>query len=125
MAIKKPPKRTAAARKPPLVHRRNELVQRSIRLLVNESKDAIGIVFQNRATTAPRFRRTHSMITPPLQPFDRSAGADFKALGRLTSRRPRFDCFDNSLTQVTRQRFRHGRAPDSESIPIDSLSQTT
>jgi hypothetical protein len=37
-----------------------------------------------------------------LQPFDRSAGADFKALGRLTSRRPRFDCFDNSLTQVTR-----------------------
>jgi hypothetical protein len=38
---------------------------------------------------------------PPLQPLGLSADIDFKALGRLTSRRSRFDCFDNSLTQVT------------------------
>jgi hypothetical protein len=69
-------------------------------------------------------RRAHPMITPLLQPFDGSAGTDFKAFGRLTSRRSRFDCFDNSLTQVTRQRFRHGRGPDSESMPIDSLSKS-
>src|ERR1700745_1365760 len=84
MAIQKPPERTAAARNPPLWHRRKKLVHCSIRLLVNESKDAIGIVFQNRAAAAPRFRRTHPIITPPLQPFDRGAGADLKALGRLT-----------------------------------------
>ena len=52
MAIKKPPERAAAARYPSPVHRRKKLIQRSIRLLVNERKDALGIVFQNRAVAA-------------------------------------------------------------------------
>src|SRR5262245_62581618 len=111
MAIKKPPERTAAARNPSLVHRHNKLVQRSIRLLVNEREDVLGIVFQNRPATAPRFRCTHPLVTPTSHPFDRGAGTDLKALGRFTSRRSCFHCFDNSLTQVTRQRFRHRRTP--------------
>src|SRR5215475_8612478 len=122
MAIKKPPERAATARNPMLVHRRNKLVQRSIRLLVNENEDAFGIVFQNRAATAPRFRRTYPMITPTLQPFDGRAGTDLKPLGRLTSRRSRFHCFDNSLTQVTRQRCRHRRSPHRR-INADRLAQ--
>jgi hypothetical protein len=111
MAIKKPPERAAAARYPSPVHRRKKLIQRSIRLLVNERKDALGIVFQNRAAAAPRFRCTYPMITPTLQPLNRRAGTDFKALGRLTSRRSRLHCLDNSFAQVTRQRFRHPRSP--------------
>src|SRR5262245_47415032 len=107
MAIKNPPERAAAARYPSPVHRRKKLIQRSIRLLVNERKDALGIVFQNRAAAAPRFRCTYPMITPTLQPLDRRAGTDFKALGRLTSRRSRLHCLDNAFAQVTRQRFRH------------------
>jgi hypothetical protein len=44
------------------------------------------------------------------------------ALGRLTSRRSRFHCFDNSLTQVTGERFRHRRGPH-RGINADRLAQ--
>ena len=124
MAIKESPERAAAARNPSLSHRCNNLVQRSVRLLGNQGKDALAIFLQNRTATAARFRRTHPVITPALQPFDRRTGADLKALGRLTPRRPRFHCFDNALTQVTRQCFRHRRSPQGESMPIDSFNQT-
>ena len=122
MAIKEPPERAAATRNPSLVHRHNKLVQRSVWLLVDERKDALGIVFQNRAATAPRFRHALPMITPTLQPFDSTAGTDLKALGRLTSRRSRLHCFDNSLTQVARQRFRHRRSPHRR-INADRVAQ--
>jgi hypothetical protein len=58
------------------------------------------------------------------QPLDRTAGTDLKALGRLTSRRSRLHCFDNSLTQVTENDFGIVVAPTGESMPIDSLIQT-
>ena len=122
MAIKKSPERAAAARNPSLSHRCNNLVQRSVRLLGNQGKDALAIVFQNRTATAARFRRTHPVITPALQPFGRRTGADLKALGRLTPRRPGFHCFDNALTQVTRQCFRHRRSPHRR-INADRLVQ--
>jgi hypothetical protein len=46
-----------------------------VRLLGNQGKDALAIVLQNRTATAARFRRTHPVITPALQPFDRRTGA--------------------------------------------------
>jgi hypothetical protein len=54
MAIKKPPKRATATRNPPLAHRRNKLIQRSVGLLVNESEDALGMVLQDRTATPAR-----------------------------------------------------------------------
>src|SRR5262245_47761419 len=123
MAIKKPPKRAAATRNPPLAHRRNKLIQCSVGLLANESEDALGMVLQDRTATPARLRYTHAMIAPTLQPFDRSAGTDFKAFGRLTSRRSRLHRFDNSLTQVTGQRFRHRRSPHRR-INADRLAQS-
>jgi len=71
-----------------------------------------------------RLRYTDAMIAPTLQPFDRSAGVDIKAFGRLTSRRSRLHRFDNSFMQVTGQRFGIVLAPTGESMPLDSLSQT-
>jgi hypothetical protein len=125
MAIKESPERAAAARNPSLSHRCNNLVQRSVRLLGNQGKDALAIVFQDRTATAARFRRTHPVITPALQPFDRRTGADLKALGRLTPRRPRFH-----TASITRSRrspdsaFGIVVAPTGESMLIDSLNQT-
>lgn len=116
MTIEESPERAAAARNPSLVHRRYKLVQRSVRLLINQGKDSRGIVFQGRSATTARFRCTHPMITPTLQPSYCRTGTDLKALGRFTSRRSRFHCFDNSLTQVTRQRFRHPGSPQGESM---------
>jgi hypothetical protein len=80
------------------------------------------MVLQDRTATPARLRYTHAMIAPTLQPFDRSAGTDFKAFGRLTSRRSHLDRFDNSLTQVTGQRFRHRRSPHRR-INADRLAQ--
>jgi hypothetical protein len=48
VTIEKPPDRTA---NPSLSHHRNKLVQRSAWLLGNESKDALGMVLQNRSAT--------------------------------------------------------------------------
>jgi len=101
MAIEKPPKRAAAARNPSLSHRRKKLIQRSVRLLVNKGNNALGIVLQNGAASAPGFRRSYPMVAPLFQPLDRGTGTDLKALGHLTSRRSRVHCFDNALTQVT------------------------
>ena len=56
--------------------------------------------------------------------WDSSGESQLKALGRFTSRRSRFHCFDNSLTQVTRQRFRHPGSPHRRINAIDSLTQT-
>ena len=124
MTIEESPERAAAARNPSLVHRRYKLVQRSVRPLINQGKDALGIVFQDRSATTARFRCTHPMITPTLQPSYCRTGTDLKALGRFTSRRSLFHCFDNSLTQVTRQRFRHPGSPHRRINAIDSLTQT-
>src|SRR5262249_56133122 len=95
MAIKKPPKRATATRNPPLAHRRNKLIQRSVGLLVNE--DALGMVLQDRTATPARLRYTHAMIAPTLQPFDRSAGADLKPFARPTSRPSPFHPLHNSF----------------------------
>src|SRR5438128_5677219 len=97
--------RQSALRLPGIRRLRNKLIQRSVGLLVNESEDALGMVLQDRTATPARLRYTHAMIAPTLQPFDRSAGTDLKAFGRLTSRRSHLHRFDNSLTQVTGQRF--------------------
>jgi hypothetical protein len=57
VTIEKPPDRTA---NPSLSHHRNKLVQRSAWLLGNESKDALGMVLQNRSAT-PRAASTHTL----------------------------------------------------------------
>src|SRR5262245_41594894 len=80
------------------------------------------MLLERRTATDAWFRFTHPVITPTLQPFDRSAGTNLKTFGRLTSRRSSLHCFDNSLTQVTRQRFRHGRSSHRR-INADRLAQ--
>jgi hypothetical protein len=112
MTIEKTPERAAAARSPSLTHRRDELIQRSIRVLGNEIKDALGVVLQRGATTSARLRRAHSVIVPSLQPFDRELGLISKHLSRLTSRCTRFQRFD--YPKVTRIRFRHRAAPPAK-----------
>ena len=58
MTIEKSPERGPAARNPLLVHLREYLIQGPIRVLGNQSKDALGVVLQDRAATAARLRFT-------------------------------------------------------------------
>src|SRR5215475_13551953 len=68
---------------------------------------------------AARFRFTRPLLTPSLYPSDGRTDTDLEQLGRLASRRPRFDCSDYSLTQVTRVRLWHRWPPTGESMSID------
>ena len=99
MTIEKSPERSSAARNPLLVHRREYLVQSPIPVLGSQSKDALRVVLQGGTAAAARFRFTRPLLTPPLYPSDGRTDADVEELGRLASRRPRFDCSDYSLTR--------------------------
>ncbi len=123
MALEKAPNRAPATWNPPLLHHHHNLIQRSVRLLANQSQKSLGIFLQNRTATPARLRCRHAVIVPSLQPFDRRTRADLEALSRLVPRRALFYRSNYSLTQVTRIRFRHRRPPAnrSESMPIDLL----
>ena len=53
VALQKSKQRRAASRKPLLVHRRDDLVQRPIPLLCDNLKDLLGVILQLRAAPAP------------------------------------------------------------------------
>src|SRR5262249_28659721 len=74
-----------------------------------------------RERSPPAFRFTRPLLTPSLYPSDGRTDTDLEQLGRLASRRPRFDCSDYSLTQVTRVRLWHRWPPTGESMPADLL----
>src|SRR5215469_9385357 len=122
MTIEESPERATAARNPSLVHRRYKLVQRSVRLLINQGKDALGIVFQDRSAATAQFRCTHPLITPTLLTAE---------LGRISKRSAasRRDA-PASTASITRSRrspdsaFGIVVAPTGESMPIDSFNQT-
>src|SRR6516165_5309675 len=71
MTIEKSPERGPAARNPLLVHLREYLIQGPIRVLGNQSKDALGVVLQDRAAATARFRFTCAVLMPALYPPDR------------------------------------------------------
>ena len=64
MTLEKPPERGSAARNPLLVHRREYLLQSPIRVLGDQSKDAIRVLLQDRTAAPARFRFTRSLLTP-------------------------------------------------------------
>jgi len=56
VALEKPPDRRPAARDLPLVHRRDDLVQRQIRMLRHQFEHLMRMSFQRRRAAAARFR---------------------------------------------------------------------
>src|ERR1700745_2726439 len=62
MTVEKSPERGPAARNPLLVHRREYLLQSPIRVLGDQSKDAIRVLLQGRAAAPARFRFALALI---------------------------------------------------------------
>jgi hypothetical protein len=116
MSLEKPPDRGAAAWNSLLAHRGNDLVQRQIRLCGNQSQQPFRVLLQRRRAPAARLCLGASGVTPALQPFHRRTGAEAEAFGRFPPRRPGFDCFDHTLSQVVRIRLRHRLAPPNPRI---------
>ena len=111
MSRKKPPDCGAAARNSPLAHRGNDLVQRQIRLLSNQSQQPFRVLLQRRSAASCRLCFGASGITPALQPFHRRTRAQIEALGGLPPRRSRFDCFDHAFPQIIGIWFWHRLGP--------------
>jgi hypothetical protein len=105
-----------------LAHRRQHLVQRQVRLILDESQQKLRVLLQRRGAPAARPGAATACLTKALHPDYRRTGADFVMFGRLTPRCTTFYPSNHALTHVRRV----GPSPSfsalqSESMPIDSL----
>src|SRR3984893_8717672 len=119
--IEEPPQRATAARNFSLSHRRDDLVQRQIRLVGHETEQKFRMLLQRRGAAATWLCGDASGPLEALRPDHYYARTDAIVFGRLTPRRPRYDVFDHAGTQVVGIRLRHRSPPKNESIPPDSL----
>jgi len=98
VALQKPEQCRAAAGYAALVHRRHELVQRPISLLLDKRNDLVGVIVQRRVAPADGFGRNRSCLPPSLMPSNRlnNARAQIRRIGRghrspkLANHPPRF-----------------------------------
>src|SRR5205807_5850728 len=119
VALEEAPHGSATACNPVLVHHRDHLIQRQIRLLLNQREQPRRMCLQWRRAPAARFGCTTPSLVKALHPFDCRTWADVELLGCLTSRSPAFDVCDHQHANVRRICLRH-RSPPDESMPPDS-----
>src|SRR6266576_1475769 len=100
VALQKPPKRAAAATNPSLAQGRDELLERPVRLLGDQSQDPVRVALQWRLAPTARLWPAATLLLPRLIPLDRRAGTDIKAFRRLTPRGSLFDRRDHTLSQI-------------------------
>ena len=62
MALKEPPYRRAAAGNLVLAHRTNHLIQRQVRLFIDQSKQKLSMLLQRRDAPAPRLGGTAAAL---------------------------------------------------------------
>src|SRR2546427_1893317 len=119
VALEEAPHGSATACNPVVVHHRDHLIQRQIRLLLNQREQPRRMCLQWRRAPAARFGCTTPSLVKALHPFDCRTWADVELLGCLTSRSPAFDVCDHQHANVRRICLRH-RSPPDESMPPDS-----
>src|SRR5262245_48703836 len=89
VALEEAPHGSATACDPVLVHRRDHLIQRQIRLLLNQREQPRRMYLQWRRAPAARLGCATPSLVKVFHPFDCRTWADVELLGCLTSRRPR------------------------------------
>ena len=102
VALQKSKQRRAASRKPVLVHRRDDLVQRPIPLLCDNLKDLLGVILQLRAAPAAELGFEPPFVPPVLMPANRRTDADTEAFRRLIPCGSLINCLNNTLAQIRR-----------------------
>src|SRR5262245_20500016 len=123
VARKEAPPRGAAARNLVFAHRRNHLVQRQVRLLLDKTQQKIRVLLQRRDAATPWLGRAAARFAKALDPDNRRAGTDFKLLGRLAPRGAAFDLPNHPHPHVPRIGFRH-RSASQKRISADRLSHS-
>ena len=123
MAVEEPPYCAAATYDPSLAHRRDDLAQRQVRLLSNQSQQPFRMLFERRDAAAAWLCCKAASLFPALRPKNYHAGAQLVSVGRLTTRCTALDCFDHSRTQVVRIGSRH-RCPQNRINTAETRSLT-
>jgi hypothetical protein len=121
MTLEEAPYRAAAAGNPSLVHRRDHLIQRQVRLVRNQREQTVRVLLQRRRARAARLRGATPRVAKALYPFDRCTGADLEVFRRLTPRSAAFNARNDASADICRICSRHRSTPKFESMPIDSL----
>jgi hypothetical protein len=83
-----------------LVHGSNNLIQRPVTLLLNESKYLLSIILQRRLAPAVWLGLQSPFVPPRLMPANRSGNTDAEAFCRLGSCRPFLNGLNNTLPQI-------------------------
>src|SRR5689334_18538112 len=109
--IEEPPHRTAAAGNSSLAHRCDDLVQRQVRLLLNQIQQKLRMRLQPRGAAATWFCRNASGLLKALHPNHHHTGADAIAFRRFTPRGTRLNIVNHAATKVDGIRFRHHSLP--------------
>src|ERR1700681_3438911 len=100
-------KRASACRHSPLSQRQDHLIQREVRLVMNEGEDPLRVLLQWRCTPSTRHWLGSPVIAEALHPSDRGTDADVELVGCLTSGRSSFHEPNDSHSQFTRIRSTH------------------
>src|SRR6266852_6579650 len=95
-SIEEPPHCTTATRDPLLAHRRDNLVQRQIRLLGDESQQPFHLLLQRRGAAAAWLCCNTPRFFPSLRPNHHNAAAYLIDSSRLTPRGAGLDGLDHS-----------------------------
>src|SRR5262249_265565 len=116
-----PPARAAAACDPAFAHRRDDLVQRQVRLVGNQTQQKLRVLLQRRDAAAAWLCRNAAALLETMHPDHHHAGADSIAFGRLAPRGTGLHVFNHSGTQVDGIGLRHRSLQKREPMPADSL----
>src|SRR5882672_540147 len=100
-------KRTPACRGSTFSQRQDHLVQREVRLLMNEGEDPLRVLLQWRGTSSTGHWLESSVVAEALHPPDRGTDADFELFGRLTSGCSSVHEPNDSHSQLTSIRSTH------------------
>lgn len=108
VTLQEPKQRRAAAGYLALVHRGDNLVERSITLLLDKRDDLLDMVFQRRAAAATRLGLASSLVSPRLMPPHRRADTHSKLFRRLVPCRALVNHRHHTLAHIRRIRPCHG-----------------
>src|SRR6266481_1488478 len=120
MTSEETPKRRTASTDSFLVHRRNDLIERQVRLLSNKGEDPFRVLLQRGDAPSAWLGPGRSVRFPALHPSNRRTRADLQLFGGLTPRRSRLHKSNDSHSHLTGIRSAHG-TPPGESMRIESV----
>ena len=104
-----------------LAHCRNDLIQRQIRLLSDNSEYPLRMLLQWRDASSAWLWPRNALRLPAMQPSNCGTCADLQLLGGFTPRCSRFNKSNDSYSHFTGIRAAHGSPPKGKSMRINSL----